>query len=162
MSVEDGAYNAPAVKRFLPREVLLGEAERLLAEGREVLIVTNGRSMLPFIRGGIDKVLLRRQNELKVGDIALARVEGRYIMHRVIAINGQQVTLMGDGNLQGSKEQTTRDEVVGVVMEIITPDGRQHKPTRGWLWRKLLPIRKYLLKIYRKWNKLKTETKQLS
>jgi len=98
--------------------------------------------------------LLRRQNELKVGDIALARVEGRYIMHRVIAINGQQVTLMGDGNLQGSKEQTTRDEVVGVVMEIITPDGRQHKPTRGWLWRKLLPIRKYLLKIYRKWNKI--------
>lgn len=154
MSVEDGAYNAPAVKRFLPREVLLGEAERLLAEGREVLIVTNGRSMLPFIRGGIDKVLLRRQNELKVGDIALARVEGRYIMHRVIAINGQQVTLMGDGNLQGSMEQTTRDEVVGVVMEIITPDGRHHKPTRGWLWRKLLPIRKYLLKIYRKWNKI--------
>ena len=153
MNLATGGYNAPAVKRLLPREVLLGEAERILSEGREVVLVSKGRSMLPFIRGGVDKVLLRKLENLKVGDIALARVDDRYVMHRVIAINGQQVTLMGDGNLQ-EKEQTAVDEVAGVVVEIITPDGRRHKPNRGWLWRKMCPFRKYLLKIYRKWNKI--------
>lgn len=153
MNLAMGAYNAPAVKRLLPREMLLGEAERILSEGREVVLVSKGRSMLPFIRGGVDKVLLRKLEKLKVGDIALARVDNRYVMHRVIAINGQRVTLMGDGNLQ-EKEQTTINEVAGVVVEIITPDGRHHKPSRGWLWRRMLPIRKYLLKIYRKWNKI--------
>ena len=125
----------------------------MLDEGREVLMVPKGRSMLPFIRGEVDKVLLSKPKELKVGDIALAWVDDRYVMHRVIAIDGQKVTLMGDGNLQG-REQTTRDQVVGVVVDIITPEGRHHKPTRGWLWRKLLPVRKYLLKVYRKWNKI--------
>ena len=149
----EGAYRAPSAKLLLPNEVLLGEVERMLDEGREVLMVPKGRSMLPFIRGEVDKVLLSKPKELKVGDIALAWVDDRYVMHRVIAIDGQQVTLMGDGNLQG-REQTTRDQVVGVVVDIITPEGRHHKPTRGWLWRKLLPVRKYLLKVYRKWNKI--------
>lgn len=153
MSMEAEAYSMPTTKRLLPNEVLLGEAERMLAEGREVVMIPKGRSMLPFIRGGIDKVLLRKQEVLKVGDIALARVEGHYIMHRIIAMDGQQVTLMGDGNLQGM-EQTTKDGVAGVVVEIITPEGHHHKPTRGWFWRKLLPIRKYLLKVYRKWNRI--------
>lgn len=149
----EGAYRAPSAKLLLPNEVLLGEVERMLDEGREVLMVPKGRSMLPFIRGEVDKVLLSKPKELKVGDIALAWVDDRYVMHRVIAIDGQKVTLMGDGNLQG-REQTTRDQVVGVVVDIITPEGRHHKPTRGWLWRKLLPVRKYLLKVYRKWNKI--------
>lgn len=158
MSMEGGAYTSPMSKHLLPNEVLLGEVGRMLAEGREVVMVTKGRSMLPFIRGGIDKVLLHKPKEVRVGDIALAQVEGHYVMHRVIAINGQQVTLMGDGNLQGV-EQTTRDEVAGVVVEIITPEGRHRKPTRGWLWRKMLPFRKYLLKIYRKWNKLRDSSR---
>jgi len=153
MSVENGAYMTPAAKRLLPNEVLLGAVEKMLTEGREVLMVPKGRSMLPFIRGEVDKVLLRKADGLEVGDIALARVDNRYVMHRIVAIDGQQVTLMGDGNLQG-KEQTTRDKVVGVVVDIITPEGRHCKPTRGWLWRKLIPVRKYLLKIYRKWNKI--------
>ena len=97
----EGAYRAPSAKLLLPNEVLLGEVERMLDEGREVLMVPKGRSMLPFIRGEVDKVLLSKPKELKVGDIALAWVDDRYVMHRVIAIDGQQVTLMGDGNLQG-------------------------------------------------------------
>jgi len=153
VSVEDEAYRAPVAKRLLPNEVLLGEVEWMLAEGREVLMVPKGRSMLPFIRGEVDKVLLSKPKELEVGDIVLARVDYGYVMHRVVAIDGQEVTLMGDGNLQG-REQTTRDQILGVVVEIITPEGQHRKPTRGWLWRKLLPFRKYLLKIYRKWNKI--------
>lgn len=156
--MDGGAYTAPTTKHQFPNEVVLGEVQRVLNEGREVVMVPKGRSMLPFIRGEVDKVLLRKPTELKVGDIALAQVEDYYVMHRVIAINGPQVTLMGDGNLQGT-EQTTQAQVAGVVVEIITPEGRHRKPSRGRLWHALLPVRKYLLKVYRKWNKFKLKVK---
>ena len=77
----------------------------------------------------------------------------RYVLHRIYAIEGKRLTLMGDGNLQGV-ELGTCDDVKGRVVEIISPKGKARKPTKGLLWRKLLPIRKYLLKIDRKLNKV--------
>ena len=140
----------------LPNDVLLNEVAQLLGEGREVVITPKGRSMLPFIRGEVDRIKLHQPGNLKVGDIVLAYFEDRYVLHRIFAINGDEITLMGDGNLKGT-EQGVRKDVVGKVVEIITPDHRQHKPGKAWLWRHTLFLRKYLLKVYRKWNKLKNK-----
>lgn len=140
-------------KVVLPNEVLIGEVAELLNAGREVVMTPKGNSMLPFIRGDVDNVRLRKPESLHVGDIALARFGGRYVMHRIIALDGDTVTLMGDGNLQGT-ESGPRSEVIGVVLEIITPSNRHRRPGKGRLWRRLLPVRRYLLKFYRKWNKL--------
>jgi len=137
----------------LPNEILLGEVAQLLSEGREVVITPKGNSMRPFIRGEVDSVRLQRHGTLRVGDIVLAHFGGRYVMHRIYDIEDGQIMLMGDGNLQGV-ERGVESDVAGVVVEIITPTGKVKKPSRGWLWRRLLPIRKYLLKMYRKWNKL--------
>ena len=141
-------------KVILPNDVMLGEVSRLLHEGREVVMTPKGNSMRPFIRGQIDNVKLQRLEDLKVGDIVLAKFEGRYIIHRIIDIKGDHVTMMGDGNLQGV-EEVLRSDVSGVVVEIITPEGKSRKPSRGRIWRLLLPFRKYLLKIYRKWNRIR-------
>lgn len=138
----------------LPNEVLLSEVAQMLGEGREVVITPKGKSMLPFIRGEVDQVKLRQPGSLGVGDIVLAYFENRYVLHRIVAINGDEITLMGDGNLKGT-EQGDRSDVVGKVVEIITPDRCQHKPRKAWLWRHTLFLRKYQLKVYRKWNKLK-------
>ena len=140
-------------KVVLPNEVLLGEVARLLGEGREVVMTPKGRSMLPFIRGEVDRIKLRQPDKLSVGDIVLAYFGNRYILHRIVAINGEEFILMGDGNLKDT-EQGNRSDVIGKVVEIITPDDRQHKPRKVWLWRHTLFFRKYLLKIYRKWVKL--------
>lgn len=141
-------------KVILPNEVLLGEVARLLGEGREVVMTPKGRSMLPFIRGEVDRIKLQQPEGLKVGDIVLAYFGNRYVLHRIVAINGDEITLMGDGNLK-DVEQGERKDVVGMVVEIITPDNRHRKPGKAWLWRHTLFLRKYLLKVYRKWNKLK-------
>ena len=141
-------------KVVLPNDLMLGEVSQLLHEGREVVMTPKGNSMRPFIRGDVDNVRLQRPNELKVGDIVLARFDGRYVLHRIIEIEGDQVTMMGDGNLQGT-EQVLKSDVTGVVVEIITPEGKRRKPSKGRIWRKLLPLRKYLLKIYRKWNRIR-------
>lgn len=145
-------------KVVLPNEVLLGEVARLLGEGREVVMTPKGNSMLPFIRGEVDRIKLLKPDKLCVGDIVLAYFGNRYILHRIVAINGDEIILMGDGNLKDT-EQGNRSDVVGKVVEIITPDNRQHKPRKAWLWRHTLFLRKYLLKIYRKW--VKFSSKQL-
>lgn len=122
-----------------------------LKEGKVVPIIPQGISMLPFIDG--NKVYLLKKDQVRVGDIVLVWYGGNYILHRVYSITGEQVTLMGDGNLRGT-EQVGADEILGTVIEIVTSKGRHRKPGRAWLWRHLLPVRKYLLKIHRKWQRL--------
>lgn len=136
-------------KRVLPNDILLGEVAAVLSEGREVVISPTGNSMLPFIRDGRDRVVLRKQDDLAVGDIVLMYTGGRYILHRVIEIDGERVTLMGDGNLK-SVEHGTRAEVIGTVTEILRPGGRSVRPGTGRFWRVLKPVRRYILAIYRR------------
>ena len=83
-------------KRVLPNDILLGEVTALLREGRDAVIIPKGSSMLPTIRGDRDRVTLRRQEEVRDGDIVLVHTGGRYILHRVIAVDGDALTLMGD------------------------------------------------------------------
>lgn len=144
------------MERFVSPDVQnLAQVPRLLDEGKMVVLKEiHGNSMLPFIRGGVDSVRLRRPDVVKVGDIVLAVFGGRPIIHRVIAIDGTKVTLMGDGNPKGMTEKGDLSDILGVVDRIISPSGRSRKPSNGRLWRRLLPMRKYLLKVYRKWNKI--------
>ena len=132
----------------VPNDILIPEIAKILNEGHQVLFTPGGVSMRPFIEGGRDAVLLIKADECRVGDILLCRVGGTYVLHRLIAIEGEHLTLMGDGNLQGT-EHCTKADIIGKVLEIRSPKGRLKPSTRGWLWRKLLPCRPFLLKVYR-------------
>lgn len=123
-----------------------------LCEGKVILAPTQGNSMRPFIQGGRDKVLIQRKDEIRIGDIIMVPYGGMIILHRVYAIEGSHLVLMGDGNLKGN-EVVDKSEVWGTAIEIIKPNGRHRKPHSAWLWRHTLPLRRYLLKIDRKWNK---------
>ena len=136
-------------KRTVPNDILLGEVAAVLQEGREAILTPTGNSMLPFIRSGRDRVILRRQDSYAVGDIVLAHFGGRYILHRIVALDGDAVTLMGDGNLQGQEKGRT-DGIVGTVAAVIRPDGRRRVPGKGRVWRALKPVRRYFLAIYRR------------
>ena len=117
------------------REPLSEALLEKLREGKMVQLAPKGISMIPFIRGEQDKVLVRKEETVGVGDI-----------------DGSRLILMGDGNLQGTEVVET-EEVLGTVLQIIKPNGRYRKPGKAWLWRHLLPCRRYLLKMNRKWNK---------
>ena len=135
-------------KRVLPNEVLLEEAARLLDEGREVNFTPLGNSMLPFIRGGKDSVVLCKKPSVEEGDIVLVRLPGRYVLHRVIAREGVNLTLMGDGNLAFTESCTVAD-VMGTV-SAIHRGKRTVVPGKGRFWRFLMPFRRYILAIYRR------------
>lgn len=134
----------------LPNEVLLPEVEAILDEGRDVILMTKGCSMLPHIRGGKDSVRLVRCTEPQVGDIVLARVlEGdRYVLHRILAINSGTAVLMGDGNLAGT-EHCPLGSIHGRAVEAIGPWGLKRKLGKGKIWVKLLAYRKFLLRCYK-------------
>ena len=136
-------------KRVLPNKVLLEEAGQLLEEGREVAFTPLGSSMLPFIRGGKDSVTLRKMPSAEVGDIVLVRLPGRYVLHRIIALDGEKVTLMGDGNLVGTESCTLQD-IMGTVATIQRGKKRTVVPGKGRFWRTLKPFRRYILAIYRR------------
>jgi signal peptidase I len=135
-------------KRVVPNTIILEEAGQLLNEGRTVRFTPLGNSMLPFIRGGRDSVVLQKKDSVEVGDIVLIRLPGRYVLHRVIALDGDKVTLMGDGNSVGT-EECTRADIMGTAIEI-GRGNRTVKPGKGRIWRALKPFRRYILAIYRR------------
>ena len=142
-------------KKIIPNDLLLGEVSRLVAEGEKVTIMTKGVSMLPFIRGERDSVLLQRPENLAPGMIVLAYVENRrYVLHRIMSMEGDKVTLMGDGNIAGV-ERCRIEDVKAVAVKIITPKGeidcmsRKHL-RRAAIWKSLLPVRRWILAIYRR------------
>ena len=138
----------------IENDILIPELARLLSEGKEVRFTPAGVSMRPFIEGDKDSVILAPLNRApRRGDILLAQVQtlcGRttYVLHRLIRIEGEQLILMGDGNLAGT-EVCSRGDVIGVVTRIESPKGHRKMLTRGYLWYVLRPVRKWLLKIYR-------------
>ena len=147
-------------KLTIPNSIFFSEVESHLREGKSVVIPVKGYSMLPFIRDGRDSVELRSKVELEVGDIALARLgNGHFVLHRVWEIDGERVILMGDGNISG-KEICHIGDILGVAQKIMKRDGKVIECTdpsylkKVKLWRRLLPIRRYILAIYRRLIKL--------
>jgi len=135
--------------QVLSNDIIFKAAKVMVDEGRDVEFKPKGTSMLPFIKGEVDSVVLRKNGHMDPGDIVLANISGRYIMHRVIKREGENLTLMGDGNIKGTEECLTSD-VIGTVVEIIKPSGRRLKPTKGKVWRFLRPCRRVLLAVYRR------------
>ncbi|MBO4570953.1 MAG: S24/S26 family peptidase [Bacteroidales bacterium] len=137
-------------KRTIPNDILLGEVTTLLAEGQEVVLLTKGGSMMPFLRSEKDSVALRKRDDVEVGDIVLAHLgEGRYVLHRIISVDGDRLTLMGDGNLKGT-ENCRKEDVSGTVVRIIKDSGREFVPGKGRFWRFLKPVRRWILGVYRR------------
>lgn len=139
----------------LPNEIFLKEVRALIAEGRDVTLRVRGVSMRPFLEDRRDKVVLTGLHRpLIVGDAVLAEIApGKYVYHRIVCIDGDNVTLKGDGNPYGT-EQCRMKNVAAATKQFIRK-GRIYAPD-GCAWRcysALWPehpfARRVLLKLYR-------------
>ena len=103
----------------MPNEVLLTEAERLLAAGADVELRVRGESMRPFLRDGRDTVTLRRiaPQDVRRGQIVLFRDGTRWVLHRVREVRGERLTLAGDGNYR-AVERGPRSAVLGAAVAV--------------------------------------------
>ncbi len=135
---------------------IIDEAVRLVNDGLSVTLPVNGVSMLPFITGGSDSVILKKPEHPETGLVVLAWVEGRrYVLHRIIRIEGDSVTLMGDGNIMGT-ERCTLGDIKAIATHVVDARQRTRYLYSPWqkraakIWFRLRPIRRYILAIYKR------------
>jgi hypothetical protein len=141
--------------------VILPEIVKMMEEGHTVTLRLRGFSMRPFLEDNRDKALMTKAVAPKVGDAVLAEVRPKFfVLHRIISIDGDNVTLRGDGNLGVEKCQLK--DVKGFVIGFYRKGRTKLDKTNGWKWRiysyfwtRLFPIRRYLLAFYRRiWLRL--------
>jgi hypothetical protein len=145
----------------IANEQLLPNVIALLEEGHTVTLPLRGYSMRPFLEDGRDKALLSKPNTINVGDAVLAEIKpGFYVLHRIVKICGDKVTLLGDGNLtpEHCRLSDIKATATGFYRKgrttIDRTDGRKWH-IYSWWWTRLLPLRRYLLAFYRRiWLKL--------
>jgi len=144
------------VHKVLPNNEILRDLIQLVNEGQRVILSVKGNSMLPFIIGGKESVELVKPNAIAVGDVVLAWINDcRYVVHRIIKIDGDQVQLMGDGNITDD-EYSQLIDVKDYAEYVIAPNVKRrylYTPQRlrlSRLWQRLLPVRRWILAIYRR------------
>ena len=141
-------------RRELPNDVWLGEVSQMLREGKPYAIYVKGYSMRPFIEHTRDRVFLEKRDSYSVGDAVLAQIApGHYVLHRIIEKQGDILILQGDGNID-QIEYCKEGDVSGVVTQYIRPNriipaDDKKLVRRIQLWRRLRPIRRYLLFVYK-------------
>jgi len=151
-------------KWVVSNDLFFADVVASLQEGRTVTIPVKGYSMLPFIRGGKDLVELELPSApLKPYDIVLFHVgtdtDGKWIMHRILKVDGDNLTIQGDGVTRG-REHVKTSQVKARAKTILRAGTTPVDPySKGEIakvrfWCFLRPIRPFILKAYRMlpWN----------
>lgn len=123
---------------------------------KSVTFTVYGISMHPFIGSGRDKVVLTPPTKPRVGQVVLAEVQPqRYALHRIIKIEGNTITMRGDGNPLTMVELFTTDKIVGTAEAFIRKGKYISTNSRQWrcystVWEACNPVRRWLLAFYRR------------
>lgn len=136
--------------------ILIPAVLKLINEGHTVTLPLKGFSMRPFLEDGRDKALLAKVGKLRVGDPVLAIIDHqRYVLHRIVKIEDDNVTLLGDGNLH--PEHCKTSDIEASVIGFYRKGRTTLDPIAGWKWKtystvwmRLRPIRRWLLAFYRR------------
>ncbi len=119
-----------------------------------------GFSMRPFLEDKRDTAVMKKAAKVVCGEPVLAEIApGRYVLHRIVGIDGDNVTLLGDGNLttEHCRKSDVKAQIIGFYRkgrkELDLIEGRKWR-TYSKVWMHLRPVRRYLLGIYRRWVKL--------
>ena len=111
--------------------------------------------MRPFLEDRRDSIVLTTVTHIEVGDAVLAEIApGKYVFHRIIAIDGEHITLMGDGNVRGT-EHCTKADVKANALAVIRKGKEYSTDGKRWkryskCWMRLTPVRRWLLAIHRR------------
>lgn len=148
--------NIKVIEKQFSNADFIPEIVKLLEEGHTVTLQLRGYSMRPFLEDKRDKALLTKAETPTVGAPVLAEVgEKHYVLHRIVSIDGDDVTLRGDGNIgvERCKLSDIKGEAIGFYRKgrstLDRTDAMKWKIYSA-LWTALLPLRRYLLAIYRR------------
>ena len=143
----------------VPNHVLISEMARVLKRGQSATFRVKGWSMRIWLEDERDLVTIKAVDvaDIRLYDLVLAEIEPQhYVLHRIIRIDGDRLTLKGDGNV-AQIEHCCKQDVVGRVTHFYRKGRTTPESVESWRWRlysfvwlRLSPIRRYLLGIYRR------------
>ena len=120
--------------------------EEIIERDGYLVYTSRGFSMYPMIRQHKDLLIIKKITEdLKKYDVVLFRRNGKYILHRIIAVRGDVYDTAGDHNWWKEKN-VRRDEIIGILTSFVR-DGKEIPVTdRTYrmyvhLWCDLYPVR---------------------
>lgn len=86
-----------------------------LGKGEHVTLNPSGNSMVPRIKSK-QSITLAPIDRIQVGDVVLAKVNGRFYIHLLSAIEGDRIQISNNhGHVNG---WTKRDRVYGRVLNV--------------------------------------------
>lgn len=119
-------------QKVIPNAQFFSMVDRIIGSGESVEIKVRGSSMRPTLENDRHRVVLVpcKEEYLRIGAIALVRYNGKHILHRLVAIDGDTLVFRGD-NLPHTSERVERGDVVAFAVSIIGPRGGVTDCT-GW------------------------------
>lgn len=143
--------------RLIDNTSFFSDIGQTLGQGRSVLIRAKGWSMLPLLWSERDKLTISplKPDSIQVGRVVLIHLGGsRYMVHRIVRVEGDIVTLRGDGNPY-QVEECSRSQVLGEMTSIIRDGKRIQQGDSLWqgiqdYWPSSPIVRRILLAIYRR------------
>lgn len=111
--------------KTIPNREFFALVENEIRSGRCMELKIKGSSMQPALMDRKHRVVLVpfRREYLRIGMIALFRYNGKHLLHRLVRIDGKQLTFKGD-NLPYTRERVREEDVVAFAGYIITPEGK--------------------------------------
>jgi len=127
----------------------------LTEEGKEVSMRIAGNSMLPFLVHERDVIYFKKPDRvLRKGDMVFfQRPNGEFVMHRIWRINNEGYYMAGDA--QRWIEGPVKENQIFAIITKVCRKGTWIGPGDFWwefyehMWLGLLPVRPYLMRIYR-------------
>lgn len=150
----------------VPMESLVQVILMQLETAKKASLTVTGYSMRPMLRQLKDSVILGPvDGKLKQGDIALyLRDNGRYVLHRVIRLNGDGYLFCGDN--QAELEPVRQDQLIAVVTGY-TKNGQPRSLDRtgyrlySFAMVKLFRLRKCYIWLRRRLGRLRSRRRRL-
>ena len=116
----------------------------LLLDGKTVQVSVQGNSMLPFFTSGsIVKLRPVKDSDLRKYSVVFADAGTHFVIHRIISLDKDNVTLLGDGTIIGT-ETMSKDKVYGAI------DCSPIHIFFARIWLLMRPLRRYPLAVFRR------------
>ena len=137
----------------IPNAIFFESIIEILALGKTAKFNLRGQSMRPFLYENDQIILISIDlQKIKKGQIALARYQNNYVLHRVVRIKENKVWLAGDGNVAQLEEIPVENLIAGIQkvyrgkQEIDVTSRFQE--LKGLIWYYLRPIRYIVKKLF--------------
>lgn len=139
--------------------------EESLNGGKDVNLTVVGNSMYPLFKSRVDTVVLTVAEKIRKYDILFyKRPDGSYILHRVLKIRKDGMTIAGD-NETVKEFPVKKEQAIGVV-KAFTRKGEIHTVKELWyklysfIWCTFFPFRHFLLRGVFALGKLKAKLRR--